>query len=184
VDLAPAPERGLGAFPLLERGGFRPAGGVRGDLLRRSLSREMPQVPAVAALNCAGKRRLHGLAAGPRAVSAHDLDAGVRLQPVLDDAGGAALQDVGPAAGPGVDQDRRAGMTLPQGEITDAGHTGNARAGKADRHQRAQRRVPGDIDAQRACEVIAGGAGKGAPHNGQRAATSVAATASAAATRT
>jgi hypothetical protein len=106
-------------------------------------------VPAVAALNCAGKRRLHGLAVGPRAVSAHDLDAGMRLQPVLDDVGGAAFQDVDLAAGLGVDQDRRVDMPLPQGEIIDAEHTGNARVGKADRHQRAKRRAPGDIDAQR-----------------------------------
>ena len=68
---------------------------MRGDFLRRGLSQEMPQVPAVAALNCAGKRRLHGLAVGPRAVSAHDPGAGMRPQPVLDDVGGAAFQDAG-----------------------------------------------------------------------------------------
>jgi hypothetical protein len=43
----------------------------------------------------------------------------VRLQPVLDDVGGAAFQDAGPAAGLGADQDRRVDMTLPQGEIVD-----------------------------------------------------------------
>src|SRR5207248_1380103 len=95
-----------------------PAGAVRGDLLRRGLSQQMPQVPAVAALNCAGKR-LHGLAVGPRAVPAHDLDARVRRQPVPGDAGGAALRDAGPAAGLGADQDRRVDMPLPQGEVVD-----------------------------------------------------------------
>ena len=56
MDLAPALERGLGAFPLLKRGGFRPARRVRGYLLRRGFSEEMPQIPAVAALRGVWKR--------------------------------------------------------------------------------------------------------------------------------
>ena len=70
-------------------------------------------------------------------------------QPVLCDGGCAAFQDAGPAAGLGVDQDRRVDEALPQGEVVDAQDAGDAQVGKADRHQGTERRVPGDADAQR-----------------------------------
>jgi hypothetical protein len=148
VDLVPALERGLGAFSHRERRGLRPARRVRGDLLRGGFRQKVPQVPAVPALHRVRQRRLHGLPVGPGAVSAHDLGAGVRAQPALDDVTGTAFQHTDPAAGLGVDQDRRVDQALPQGEVIDTENAGHVQGGKGDPHQGPDRGVPGDAGAQ------------------------------------
>jgi hypothetical protein len=61
--------------------------------------------------------------------------------------GGASFQDIDAPAGLSVDEDRRAGQAPAQGEIIDAQDAGDARIGKADRHQGAERRLPGDANA-------------------------------------
>jgi hypothetical protein len=58
----------------------------------------VPQVPAVADLDRAGQCAADRLAVGARAITAHDLHAGMGARPGLDDAGGAAGQDIDTAA--------------------------------------------------------------------------------------
>ena len=75
---------------------------MRRDFLADGLGQQVPQVPAVADLHRAGQGPADGLAVGSRPVTADDLDSGVVPQPLLRDAGGAALDRIDSAAGLGV----------------------------------------------------------------------------------
>ena len=120
------------------------------DFLRGGLAQQVPQVPAVPALDRVRQRRADGLAVGPRPVAGDDLDAGVPAEPVLDDIGGAAFQDVDAPAGLGVDEDGR----VDAGRGAARNRRSPARAALPGREggiaeQDPQRGMPGDADAQR-----------------------------------
>ena len=71
---------------------------MRGDFLRGGFGQQVPQVPAVPALDSVRQRRADSLAVCPGPVTGNNLDAGVLAEPVPGDIGGAALQDVDPQA--------------------------------------------------------------------------------------
>jgi hypothetical protein len=87
--------------------------------LRGGLSQEVPQMPAVPALDRVRQRGPHGLAVGAGPVSAGDLDAWMPADPVLDDVSGAPLEDVDAPAGLGVDEDGRVDQAAAQREVVD-----------------------------------------------------------------
>jgi hypothetical protein len=149
MDLLPALAVCFRALAFPERGAVGPAGGMRGGFLRGGLGQQMPQVPAVPALDGVRQRRADGLAACPGPVAGDDLDAGVLAEPVLDDIGGAAFQDVDAPAGLGVDEDGRVDQAPPQGKIVNPQHAGHFQGGQGDPEQDPQRGLPGDADAQR-----------------------------------
>ena len=70
-------------------------------------------------------------------------------QPVLDDVGGAAFQDVDAPAGLGVDEDGRVDQAAAQREVVDPQHPRHRQRGQGDPEQDPQRGMPGDADAQR-----------------------------------
>ena len=106
-------------------------------------------MPPVADLHRIGQRGADGLPVGAGPVTGDDLGTGMGAEPVLDDIGGASFQDIDAPAGLSVDEDRRVDEAASQREIVNPQHTGHFQLGKADRQQGPQRRVPGDIDAQR-----------------------------------
>jgi hypothetical protein len=97
---------------------------MRGGFLRGGLGQAVPQLPAVADLHASGQRRADGLPVCPGTVPADDLDPGVLAQPVLDDIGGAVLQDIDAAAGLGVDEDGRVDEAAFQGKVVNAQDAG------------------------------------------------------------
>jgi hypothetical protein len=122
---------------------------MRGDLLRSRIGEAVPQVPAVADLHRVWQRRADGLPVGTRPVTGDDFHAGMGTQPFLHDIGGAPFQDVDPPAGLGVDEDRRVGRALPQGEVVNPEYSRHRQRGKGDLQQRAQQGVTGGEHAQR-----------------------------------
>jgi hypothetical protein len=105
-------------------------------------------VPPVTGLHRAGQRPADGLGVGTGPVPAHDLDAWVGAQPRLRDVGGPAGQDVDPATGLGVDQDRRVLPAPAQREIIDAQHPGHSDLGQRKPQQQPQRGMTRDRHAQ------------------------------------
>ena len=122
---------------------------MRRDLLPDGLAEAVPQVPAVTDLDCRWQCPADRLAVSARAVTAHDLDAGMVPQPLLGDVGGAAGDDVDTPAGLGVDEHGRVDQAAAQREVIDAEHSRHRRLGQGNPEQDPQRRVPGDPDAQR-----------------------------------
>ena len=70
-------------------------------------------------------------------------------QPLLRDVGGAALDDVDAAAGPGVDEHGRVDAAAAQREVVDPQHPRHRQRGQRDLEQDTQHGMPGDADAQR-----------------------------------
>ena len=119
------------------------------DFLRGGLGQAVRQVLSVAGLDRSGQRRADSLAVCPGTVSADDFHSRVAAQPVLNDIGGAALEDVDPAAGLGVDEDGRVDEAAAQREVVNPQDTRYSQAGEGNPEKDPQRGVPGDIDARR-----------------------------------
>nr|WP_228472845.1 hypothetical protein [Streptomyces cyaneochromogenes] len=78
------------------------------------------EVPAIGDFQSAGGRLSDGLGEGHQAVTAHDLGAGVLLEPSGNRVGLAVRQDVYGPEGHDVDEDRAVGPPFAERELIDA----------------------------------------------------------------
>ena len=115
---------------------------MRGDFLQHCLGQQVPQVPAVTDLDRTGQGPADRFSIGTGPVPAHDLDAGVAAQPGLQHVGLAAVQDIDPLAGLGVDQDGRIDLATAQREVTGAENPRHADIWQRNPEQDPQRGVP------------------------------------------
>ena len=120
-----------------------------GNFFQDGSGQAVPQMPAVTGLDRAGQRAADRLAVGAGPVPAHDLDARVIAQPLLQHVSLPAGQDIDPLAGLGVDQDGRVDVAAAQREIVNAQHAGDADLGQREPQQHPQGGITGNRDSQR-----------------------------------
>ena len=150
----PGPGGGLGARPCQ-------AGAVRGDAPLDGLGEVLPQVEPVGDLDrlrCPGPG---AVGVGTGAVTADDLDAGMRGQPVRQRLGVTAFQQVQRGARLAVNQQRVIALAAAEREVIDSEHPRGADCRVRRGHDQPQQHLPARRDAE------AGGQPRGCPP-GQR----------------
>ena len=116
---------------------------MRRDFPLHGLGQAVPQVPAVADLDRGGQGAADRLTVGTRAITAHDLHAGMTAQPFLDDVCGAAGQHVDAAACLGVDEHGRVRVAAAQREVVDPEHPRHRHRRQRNPEQDTQQRYAG-----------------------------------------
>ena len=125
--------------------------------LHQRLRAVAEQMPSIRDLDRPGGAATHTIGIGTGAVTSHDLDAGMPLQPVGHGGGLAVGQQVDDLASFQIAQDRAVALTAPPGPIIDAEHSRCALClrGSATSHE-AQQRVGADRQAEAPRQACAG----------------------------
>lgn len=108
------------------------------EYLHQRLRAVAEQMPAIRDLDRPGGAATHAIGVGTGAVTSHDLDAGMPLQPVGHGGGLAVGQQVDDLASFQIAQDRAVALTAPPGPIVDASTRG-ARSACAGARPRTRR---------------------------------------------
>jgi len=124
------------------------AGAVGGDALLDGLGEVLPQVEPVGDLDRVRRAGPGAVGVGAGAVSADDLDAGVRGQPVRQRLRVAAFEEVQRGAGLDVDDQRAVVLAAADREVVDPGHPRRCRCRVGDGHDEPQQGLPGRRDGQ------------------------------------
>ena len=133
---------GASAGPRGERGGQ--AASMAGDATFDRLSQVVPDMPSISHLDRVRCTVASALGVGAGTVSAHDLDAGMRTQPVSQGLGSAVGEHVDRSASLGIDQQRAVPVAAAQGKIVHSQHTRRWPVGIRQRTHDTQQRHPAD----------------------------------------
>ncbi len=128
----------------------------------------LPEVESVGDMDGVGGAEPCGLGIEGGAVTADDLDSGMRGQPGTDGLDGAVGQQVDGPTGLDVDQDGRVDVAFAQGELVDPQHSRRRRRGLGDSAYQPEQRGTADRDSEGLGQAGAGPPGEHEPEPLQR----------------